>query len=141
MTWQFSLTGLLIGVLVGLTGMGGGALLTPILVLRSTSTGIWISSRFTLHLPRDALRLALAGVLALSGIKLLDVPQSSYVIAVGLGLGLAAFAVWLAVEFRGREPERADSPRTRFADGDGDGFRGDAALEARAEPDLADARR
>src|SRR5512141_1176847 len=33
MTWQFTLTGLLIGVLVGLTGMGGGALLTPILVI------------------------------------------------------------------------------------------------------------
>ena len=33
MTWQLSLTGLLIGVLVGLTGMGGGSLMTPILVL------------------------------------------------------------------------------------------------------------
>src|SRR5712692_10608508 len=33
MTWQFTLTGLMIGVLVGLTGMGGGALLTPILVI------------------------------------------------------------------------------------------------------------
>src|SRR6266403_4649096 len=33
MTWQFTLTGLLIGGLVGLTGMGGGALLTPILVI------------------------------------------------------------------------------------------------------------
>ena len=33
MTWQFTLTGLLIGILVGLTGMGGGALLTPILVI------------------------------------------------------------------------------------------------------------
>jgi hypothetical protein len=32
-TWQFTLTGLLIGALVGLTGMGGGALLTPILVI------------------------------------------------------------------------------------------------------------
>jgi uncharacterized protein len=32
-TWQFSLTGLLIGLLVGLTGMGGGSLLTPILIL------------------------------------------------------------------------------------------------------------
>jgi uncharacterized membrane protein YfcA len=32
-TWQLSLTGLLIGVLVGMTGMGGGALLTPILIL------------------------------------------------------------------------------------------------------------
>ena len=33
MTWQFTLTGLLIGVLVGLTGMGGGSLMTPILII------------------------------------------------------------------------------------------------------------
>ena len=33
MTWQFTLTGLLIGVLVGMTGMGGGSLMTPILVI------------------------------------------------------------------------------------------------------------
>jgi uncharacterized protein len=32
-TWQFALTGLLIGSLVGLTGMGGGSLMTPILVI------------------------------------------------------------------------------------------------------------
>jgi uncharacterized membrane protein YfcA len=32
-TWEFSLTGLLIGLLVGATGMGGGALLTPLLIL------------------------------------------------------------------------------------------------------------
>ena len=33
MTWQFTLTGLLLGSIVGLTGMGGGSLLTPILVI------------------------------------------------------------------------------------------------------------
>ena len=33
MTWQLTLTGLLIGALVGLTGMGGGSLMTPILIL------------------------------------------------------------------------------------------------------------
>jgi len=33
MTWQFVLTGLLIGSIVGLTGMGGGSLMTPILVI------------------------------------------------------------------------------------------------------------
>jgi hypothetical protein len=110
-------------------------------LLLGSIPGIWISSRFTLHLPEDALRLALAGVLALSGIKLLNVPQSSYVLAAGLGLGLAAFAVWLLVQSRSREAERADSSRARPADGDRDGLRGDAALEARAEPDLADARR
>lgn len=33
MTWQFVLTGLLVGTLVGATGMGGGSLMTPILVV------------------------------------------------------------------------------------------------------------
>jgi uncharacterized protein len=33
MNWQFTLTGLLIGGIVGLTGMGGGSLMTPILVI------------------------------------------------------------------------------------------------------------
>jgi uncharacterized protein len=33
LTWQLAITGLLIGTLVGLTGMGGGSLLTPVLVL------------------------------------------------------------------------------------------------------------
>lgn len=33
MTWELSLTGLAIGMLVGLTGMGGGSLMTPLLVL------------------------------------------------------------------------------------------------------------
>jgi uncharacterized protein len=33
LTWELSLTGLLIGLLVGATGMGGGALLTPLLIL------------------------------------------------------------------------------------------------------------
>ena len=32
MTWQLTLTGLLTGILVGMTGMGGGSLMTPILV-------------------------------------------------------------------------------------------------------------
>jgi uncharacterized membrane protein YfcA len=32
-TWEFSLTGLLVGILVGMTGMGGGSLMTPILIL------------------------------------------------------------------------------------------------------------
>jgi uncharacterized protein len=33
LTWQLSLAGLLIGALVGMTGMGGGSLMTPLLVL------------------------------------------------------------------------------------------------------------
>jgi len=64
-------------------------------LLLGSVPGIWIASRFTVRLPDDALRLALAGVLALSGIKLLNVPESSWVIAVGLALGLALFIPWL----------------------------------------------
>jgi uncharacterized membrane protein YfcA len=33
LTWQFSLAGLAVGILVGMTGMGGGSLMTPILIL------------------------------------------------------------------------------------------------------------
>jgi uncharacterized protein len=110
-------------------------------LLLGSIPGIWISSRFTLHLPQDALRLGLAGVLALSGIKLLNVPESGYVIAGGVALGLAAFAVSLLLQSRSRAAERADDSRAGLARGDRDGVRGDAALEARAEPDLADARR
>ena len=33
MTWEFSIAGLLVGVLVGMTGMGGGSLMTPMLIL------------------------------------------------------------------------------------------------------------
>jgi uncharacterized protein len=110
-------------------------------LLLGSIPGIWISSKFTVQLPQDALRLGLAGVLALSGIKLLNVPQANYVIAAGIALGLAAFVVWLLLQSRNREAERADSTRAALARGDGDGFRGDTAAEARAEPDLADARR
>jgi len=64
-------------------------------LLLGSVPGIWIASRFTVRLPDDALRLALAGVLALSGTKLLNVPESSWVIAVGLALGLALFIPWV----------------------------------------------
>ena len=110
-------------------------------LLLGSIPGIWISSRYTLQLPQDALRLALAGVLALSGIKLLNVPESNYVLSIGLGIGLAAFAVWLLLQSRRSDAERADDSRAPLAGRDGDGVRGDAAPEARAEPDLADARR
>ena len=33
MTWQFTLTGLGLGLIVGLTGIGGGSLMTPILII------------------------------------------------------------------------------------------------------------
>jgi hypothetical protein len=57
--------------------------------------GIWVASRFTVRLPDDALRLALAGVLALSGVKLLNVPEANWVIAAGFVVGAALFVPWV----------------------------------------------
>jgi uncharacterized membrane protein YfcA len=113
-------------------------------LLLGSVPGIWASSRFTLHIPQAALRLGLAGVLALSGIKLLNVPEASYVIAIGVGLGLTSFVVWLVtgmpgVQSRSDEAQRTDDPGALAARRNGDRLRGDAATEARTEPDLADA--
>ena len=63
-------------------------------LLLGSVPGILIASQFTVRIPDRALRLALAGVLALSGIKLLNVPESNWVIAIGLVAGVAAFAAW-----------------------------------------------
>jgi uncharacterized membrane protein YfcA len=106
-------------------------------LLLGSIPGIWISSRFTLHIPQDALRMALAGVLALSGVKLLNVPGAGYVIAIGFGVGLTAFVVWLwtgmpGVQSRPDETQRTDDPRAPARRGDRDGIRGDATPEARA---------
>jgi uncharacterized protein len=63
--------------------------------------GILLASKFTVRIPDDVLRLGLAGVLALSGLKLLEVPQAKWVLGVGLVLvlgGLFAYGInaWLA---------------------------------------------
>jgi len=62
--------------------------------------GVLIASKFTVKIPDDALRLGLALVLSLSGLKLLEVPAANWIIAGGLGVGaiaLAAFGIraWL----------------------------------------------
>src|SRR5258708_30829179 len=41
MDYRFSLVGLLVGFLVGLTGMGGGSLLAPILILVFRVPPVW----------------------------------------------------------------------------------------------------
>ncbi len=57
--------------------------------------GVLISSQFTLRMPDRALRVALATVLALSGIKLADLPQTNVLLGVGGALGLGALALVL----------------------------------------------
>ena len=70
-------------------------------LLLGSIPGILIASKFTVKIPDDALRLGLALVLALSGLKLLEVPQANWIVACGLGFGgvaLITYAVrmWLA---------------------------------------------
>ena len=54
--------------------------------------GVLIASQFTLKLPDRALRVALANVLFLSGIKLADLPQENVLLGIGAVIGLSALA-------------------------------------------------
>jgi uncharacterized membrane protein YfcA len=65
-------------------------------LLTGSIPGILISSRYTVRLPDVALRLALGVVLLLSGLKLLDVPGSTWILVAGLcgvGAGLVGYGL------------------------------------------------
>src|SRR4051812_35183414 len=68
--------------------------------------GVLIGSQFTVRVPDRALRLGLAGVLMLSGVKLMDVPQANNVVASVFGLRGVAL-LWWALAWRPRQPARA----------------------------------
>jgi uncharacterized membrane protein YfcA len=70
---------------VDLTAMGW--------LLLGSVPGVLFGSQLTVRLPDRSLRIGLATVLLLSGVKLLDVPGSSYLIPVVLGAGIA-LVVW-----------------------------------------------
>ena len=58
------------------------------------------------RLPERALRLALAAVLMLSGVKLLDLPTPNWVIAFGAVVAGLAFATWgLTTRLAAASPE------------------------------------
>jgi uncharacterized protein len=56
--------------------------------------GVLIGSRVSVGLPDTVLRFSLAAILALSGLKLLDVPYANALVIVSLAVGLAALVVW-----------------------------------------------
>ncbi len=64
-------------------------------LLLGSIPGVLIGGRLTLSIPSDALRLALAGVLGLAGIRLLDVPFAGTIVVVGLAAGLVVLLVFL----------------------------------------------
>jgi len=65
-------------------------------LLLGSIPGVLIGGRLTLSIPEQRLRLLLAGVLGLAGIKLLNVPGAGTIVVVVLSAGAVALLVWLA---------------------------------------------
>jgi uncharacterized membrane protein YfcA len=79
-------------------------------LLTGSIPGVLISSQFTLKLPDRALRLGLASVLMLSGIKLIDFAGADYAIAAGAIAAGLGFAGWGLVARLGRRPRAEAAP-------------------------------
>ena len=64
-------------------------------LLLGSIPGVLVGGRLTLAIPETVLRFALAGVLGLAGIKLLDLPGAGVIVVVGLVAGATALLVWI----------------------------------------------
>jgi uncharacterized membrane protein YfcA len=64
-------------------------------LLLGSIPGVLLGGRLSLKIPEPVLRLVLAGVLGLAGIKLLDVPGAGVIVVVALSAALLALLVWL----------------------------------------------
>ena len=138
-----AVAGLVVGVVVGLTGMGGGALMTPILVfffgvspLAAVSSDV-VASFFMkpigglVHLRRGTVHLGLVGALcvgsvpgAFAGVLLLrlfghgEALQSALLTALGIVLVLASAAMTFKayLNLKARERSRGDSAARTLVD-------------------------
>jgi uncharacterized protein len=64
-------------------------------LLLGSIPGVLLGGRLTLAIPEAVLRFALAGVLGLAGIKLLDVPGAGVIVVVALSAGAVVLLVWI----------------------------------------------
>ena len=64
-------------------------------LLLGSIPGVLIGGRLSLSIPDTLLRFALATVLGLSGLKLINVPGTSIAIVVVLGIGMTALLVYI----------------------------------------------
>jgi len=81
-------------------------------LLLGSIPGVLLTSNLTLKLPEEGLRLGLAGVLVLSGIKLIDPPGSNWILLVGLVLCALALTAWGARELTERRRLEQRAPAT-----------------------------
>jgi uncharacterized protein len=79
-------------------------------LLLGSIPGVLVGSQISVGLPERVLRLALASLLALSGLKLLDVPYANEIVIVSLAAGLTALAVWGVSLLVRRSSPGADEP-------------------------------
>ena len=77
-------------------------------LLLGSVPGVLLSSQLTLKVPERALRLGLASVLILSGVKLVNVPGADWIVLGGFVAGGIVFTVWGIHEVRGRREERRE---------------------------------
>ena len=89
---------------------GNVDLRTMMWLLTGSIPGVLLSSQFTPHVPDRVLRLGLASVLMLSGIKLIDFSGADYVIAGGAVVAACAFAAWGLVARAGRRRRSVETP-------------------------------
>ena len=79
-------------------------------LLTGSVPGVLLTSHFTLRVPDRALRVGLACVLMLSGVKLVDFPKADWVIAAGViaaGLGFLVWGLLVRLDRRAPHPEAA----------------------------------
>jgi uncharacterized protein len=72
--------------------------------------GVLITSKYTLHTPDHVLRLALASVLFLSGLKLLNLPEANWVLAGGLIAATVSFGVWALMQRPSKSAQSQPQP-------------------------------
>jgi uncharacterized protein len=65
-------------------------------LLLGSVPGVLIGGRLTVSIPEQRLRLLLAGILGLAGVKLLNVPFAGTIVVVALSAGAVVLLVWLA---------------------------------------------
>jgi uncharacterized protein len=142
MDWLYPLSGFVVGAVVGLTGMGGGSLMTPILILlfgvnplTAVGTDLMYAALTKavgtlIHAKKGHVAWGLAGVLAIGSVPAAGItiwalallpkqsPTTAAFISISIGASLiiAAIAIFFRRRIRGYALARADDPaRVKYA--------------------------
>jgi uncharacterized protein len=73
-------------------------------LLLGSVPGILISSRWTVKVPDLTIRAGLGGILIISGLKLLNVPEANWILGAGLALLIVGLGIYTAMVMLGGEP-------------------------------------